>query len=59
VMRSKAVTWCTVLGFENPASQPSHPGFKRSDAFLGLMRTTAKLGITFWDYLGDRLSISG
>jgi hypothetical protein len=23
------------------------------------MRTTAKLGITFWDYLGDRLSISG
>jgi hypothetical protein len=29
------------------------------DAFLGLMRTTAKLGITFWDYLGDRLSIPG
>jgi hypothetical protein len=27
------------------------------DAFLGLMRTTAKLGITFWDYLGDRLSV--
>ncbi len=27
------------------------------DAFLGLMRTAAKLGITFWDYLGDRLSI--
>jgi hypothetical protein len=23
------------------------------------MRTTAKLGITFWDYLGDRLSTSG
>jgi hypothetical protein len=21
------------------------------------MRTTAKLGITFWDYLGDRLSV--
>jgi len=29
------------------------------DAFLGLMRTAAKLGIAFWDYLGDRLSISG
>ena len=29
------------------------------DAFLGLMRTTAKLGITFGDYLGDRLSIPG
>jgi hypothetical protein len=27
------------------------------DAFLGLMRTATKLGITFWDYLGDRLSI--
>jgi hypothetical protein len=27
------------------------------DAFLGLMQTCSKLGITFWDYLGDRLSI--
>jgi hypothetical protein len=27
------------------------------DAFLGLMRTAAKLGIAFWDYLGDRLSV--
>jgi hypothetical protein len=27
------------------------------DAFLGLMRTTAKLGIGFWDYLGDRLRV--
>ncbi len=25
------------------------------DAFLGLMKTCAKLGIPFWDYLGDRL----
>lgn len=29
------------------------------DAFLGLMRTAAKLGIAFWDYLGDRFSIPG
>jgi hypothetical protein len=29
------------------------------DAFLGLMRTAAKLGIAFWDYLGHRLSIPG
>jgi hypothetical protein len=28
------------------------------DAFLGLMRTAAKLGIGFWDYLGDRLRIA-
>ena len=27
------------------------------DAFLGLMRTAAKLGIAFWDYLGDRLRV--
>ena len=27
------------------------------DAFLGLMRTAAKVGIAFWDYLGGRLSI--
>ena len=25
------------------------------DAFLGLMHTCTKLGIAFWDYLGDRL----
>jgi hypothetical protein len=29
------------------------------DAFLGLMRTAAKYGIAFWDYLGARLSIPG
>ena len=27
------------------------------DAFLGLAKTCAKLGITFWDYLGDRLAV--
>ena len=27
------------------------------DAFLGVMRTAAKLGIAFWGYLADRLSI--
>jgi hypothetical protein len=29
------------------------------DAFLGLMRTATKLGVAFWDYLGDRLCIPG
>ena len=29
------------------------------DAFLGLKQTCAKLGIAFWDYLGDRLAIPG
>ena len=27
------------------------------DTFLGLMITTAKLGMAFWDYLGDRLAV--
>jgi hypothetical protein len=29
------------------------------DAFLGLVKTCAKFGIAFWDYLGSRLGISG
>ena len=27
------------------------------DAFLGLLLTCAKLGVSFWDYLGDRLAV--
>ncbi|MCP4936048.1 MAG: transposase [bacterium] len=29
------------------------------DAFLSLMKTCAKLGLSFWDYLGHRLSVPG
>ena len=29
------------------------------DAFLALAKTCAKLGITFWDYLGARLATPG
>jgi hypothetical protein len=29
------------------------------DAFLGLAKTCAKLGVAFWDYLGSRLGITG
>lgn len=29
------------------------------DAFLGLAKTCAKLGIAFWDYLGSRLGVPG
>ncbi|HEU4424807.1 MAG TPA: transposase [Pilimelia sp.] len=29
------------------------------DAFLGLVKTCAKLGIRFWDYLGARLQVPG
>ena len=27
------------------------------DAFLGLMKTCQKLGLSFWDYLGARLAV--
>jgi hypothetical protein len=29
------------------------------DAFLGLAKTCRKLGVAFWDYLGDRLGVCG
>jgi Transposase IS66 family len=29
------------------------------DAFLGLAKTCAKLGVAFWDYLGSRFGIAG
>ena len=29
------------------------------DAFLGLMKTCAKQGLRFWDYLGCRLGVAG
>ncbi len=28
------------------------------DAFLGLMHTCIKLGVAFWDYLGDRIGVA-
>ncbi len=27
------------------------------DAFLSLMKTSGKLGVSFWDYLGNRLAV--
>ncbi len=37
----------------------SDPGRDCRDAFLGLLQTCAKLGISFWDYLGARLAVPG
>jgi len=28
------------------------------DSFLGLVKTCSKLGVPFWDYLGDRITKS-
>jgi hypothetical protein len=36
-----------------------HPGRDCGDAFLRLAKTCAKLGISCWDYLGERLAIPG
>ena len=37
----------------------SDAGRDTRDAFLGIAKTCAKLGFTFWDYLGDRLQVAG
>jgi hypothetical protein len=37
----------------------SEAGRACRDAFLGLLLTCAKLGLSFWDYLGHRLQVSG
>src|SRR4051794_14955089 len=37
----------------------SEAGRACRDAFLGLLLTCAKLGVSFWDYLGHRLGVSG
>jgi hypothetical protein len=29
------------------------------DAFLGIAKTCRKLGVSFWNYLGDRLDVAG
>jgi hypothetical protein len=37
----------------------SDQGRDRRDAFLGLLLTCAKLGVSFRHYLGDRLGVPG
>lgn len=37
----------------------SEAGRDCRDAFLSLLKTCDKLGIAFWDYLGDRLATAG
>ncbi len=39
------------------AGTRSEAGREARDTFLGLMKTCAKQGISFWDYLGDRLMV--
>jgi hypothetical protein len=41
------------------AGTRSDAGRECRDAFLGLAKTCAKHGVTFWNYLGDRLRVPG
>ena len=50
---------CHVIKRKISGGTRSDTGRDCRDAFLGLMHTCAKLGIAFWDYLGDRLGITG
>src|SRR5712692_5743133 len=48
---------CQVIRRKISGGTRSDIGRDCRDAFLGLRKTGAKLGIAFWDYLGDRLAI--
>ena len=48
---------CQVIRRKVSAGTRSDAGRDCRDAFLGLAKTCAKHGITFWEYLGSRLSV--
>ena len=50
---------CQVTKRKVSGGTSSDVGRDCRDAFLGLTKTCAKLGITFWDYLGSRLAVQG
>jgi hypothetical protein len=50
---------CQVTRRKLSAGTRSDRGRDCRDAFLGLTKTCTKLGVTFWDYLGSRLSVPG
>ena len=50
---------CHVTRRKVSAGTRSEVGRDCRDAFLGLAKTCAKLGVAFWDYLGSRLSVPG
>ena len=50
---------CQVIKRKVSGGTRSDTGRDCRDAFLGLAKTCAKLGVAFWDYLGSRLGIAG
>jgi hypothetical protein len=49
---------CQVTKRKISGGTRSDQGRDCRDAFLGLAKTCAKLGIAFWDYLGARLEVA-
>ena len=50
---------CHVTRRKVSAGTYSQDGRESRDALLGLMKTCRKLGVSFWDYLGNRLAVPG
>jgi Transposase IS66 family len=50
---------CQVTKRKISGGTRSDAGRDCRNAFLGLARTCTKLGIGFWEYLGDRLNVTG
>ena len=50
---------CQVTRRKVSAGTRSDKGRDCRDALLGLAKTAAKLGLSFWDYLGARLKVAG
>jgi hypothetical protein len=50
---------CQVTRRKLSGGTRSDAGRDCRDAFLGIAKTCAKLGISFWDYLGSRLAVAG
>jgi hypothetical protein len=50
---------CQVTRRKVSAGTRSELGRDNRDAFLGLAKTCAKLGINLWDYLGSRFKVAG
>jgi hypothetical protein len=48
---------CQVTRRKVSAGTRSESGRACRDAFLGLMKTCRKLGVSFWNFLGDRLHV--
>ncbi|MDG3443977.1 IS66 family transposase [Nitrospirillum amazonense] len=48
---------CQVAKRKISGGTRSDAGRQCRDAFLGLAKTCAKLGLSFWDYLGNRLAV--